>query len=107
MVRVVPDVVSPLTVTAIDLVTETYAPDYNEAAAYVVAIGGYIAAAMGWGGDFVKNMGISSFPWAAKKIYERVKGGAGARKMTYRRSGVSRYPGSASETEFRGRARLV
>lgn len=103
-IKMVPDLGAPVAVTAVDLITESYAPDYNEWAAYILAVGGYVGGWMGWGGDFTKNVGIASFPWAAKKLYERVKGGAGspARRMAFRRSAVSRYPGPASETPFQG-----
>ena len=102
-IRIVPDVGAPLAVVAVDLITETYAPDANEWISYVMAGGSYLAAGMGWGGDFIKNVGIASFPWAAKKIYDRVKGGAGASKLGFRaRSRVSRYPASASEAPFQG-----
>jgi hypothetical protein len=80
-IRMVPDLGAPVTVTAVDLITEATAPDYNEWASYVLAAGGYVSAFMGWGGDFAKNVGIASFPWAAKKIYERVRGGAASRSQ--------------------------
>lgn len=108
-IRVVPDLGAPLAVTAIDLATETWAPTWNEWAAYIAAGGGYLAAFMGWGGDFVKNVGIASFPWAAKKLYDRVKGGAASRassRMSFRRSPVSRYPAPATESQYAG-VRLV
>lgn len=104
-IRVVPDLGAPLAVVGVDLITETAAPNWNEWAAYIMAAGGYVGGWMGWGGDFVKNVGIASFPWAAKKIYERVKGGASSR-LGYRRAGVSRYPAPATKTPFEG-LRLV
>lgn len=103
----VEDIGAPLTVTAVDLITETAAPDWNEWIAYVMAGGSYLAGWMGWGGGFIKNVGIASLPWAAKKLYERVRGGAGSRASRFvRRSAVSRYPAPTMETEFAG-ARLV
>ena len=105
MIKWVPDLGAPLTVTAVDLIVETTAPDWNEWAAYIAAGGGYLSAFMGWGGDFTKNVGIASFPWAAKKVYERVKGGASSR-LNLRKSGVSRYPAPATKSPFEG-VRLV
>jgi len=110
-IRLVPDVGAPLAVTAVDLITETTAPDWNEWAAYIMAAGGYLGSFTGWGGDMVKNVGIASFPWAAKKIYERVRGGAGAgHRLAFRapvsRSSVSRYPAPATKSPFEG-TRLV
>lgn len=103
-IKMVPDLGAPLTVTAVDLITETAAPNWNEWASYILAAGGYLGGWMGWGGDFMKNVGIASFPWAAKKLYERVKGGAApvSRRLSYRASGVSRYPARALEEPFQG-----
>jgi hypothetical protein len=105
------DLGAPAVVTAVDLVTETVgtpAGQYNEAASYVVAAGSYAAALLGYGGDFVLNMGIAGFPWAAKNIYKRVKamtGTAGmpARAMAVRRvapAGIGRWPAPAQESPF-------
>lgn len=102
-IKLVPDVVAPVTVVAVDLITETVAEGkWNEWAAYILAAGGYASAFMGWGGDFMKNVGIASFPWAAKKIYDRVRGGAtsGSSRLAFRR--VSRYPAPATEGPFQG-----
>lgn len=108
-IKLVPDLGAPLTVTAADLISESYAPDYNEWIAYILAAGGYVSGWMGWGGDFMKNVGIASLPWAAKKIYDRARGGASARPMSRRlsfrssaRGPVSRYPAPAAESQFRG-----
>lgn len=103
-IKIVPDVVAPLAVTAVDLVTEATAPNWNEWASYICAVGGYLGGFMGWGGDMVKNFGIASLPWAAKNIYERVRGTAGASKrLNYRPvSKVSRYPAPAQEIPFQG-----
>ena len=103
-IRLVPDVGAPLAVTAVDLITETTAPDWNEWASYIMAIGGYLGASMGWGGDMVKNVGIASFPWAAKNIYNRVRGGVGAsRRLAFR---AARSPAPATKTPFEG-TRLI
>ena len=98
------DLGAPVAVTAVDLITEATQPTWNEWAAYILTVGGYIGGFMGCGGDFVKNMGIASFPWAGKKIYNRVVAPAASRssRMTLRKAGVSRYPGSAQEAPFQG-----
>ena len=104
-IRVVPDLGAPLAVTAVDLMTETWAPTWNEWTAYIAAVGGYLGGFMGWGGDFTKNVGIASFPWAAKKLYDRVRGGAVTRtsnRMSFRKGSVARYPAPAYETQFAG-----
>ena len=71
--KLVDDIMAPGLVTVVDLTSETVAPDWNEWLAYISAVGGYAAAFMGYGGDFAKNYGIASFPWAAKKLYTRIK----------------------------------
>lgn len=105
-IKIVNDVVAPLTVTAIDLGVESIAPNRNELASYILVAGAYLAASMGRGGDFVKNMGIASMPWAAKNIYNRARGISAqvSRRLSVRR--VSRYPAPYTEEPFGG-ARLV
>ena len=105
-IRMVPDLGAPVTVVAVDLITESYAPGYNEWAAYILAAGGYLAAGFNWGGDFMKNVGIASFPWAAKKIYDRARGGVPVARRATAFKRVARYPAPALETPFGG-VRLV
>jgi len=106
MIKVMEDVGAPLAVTAVDLITETTAPDWNEWTSYICAAGGYLGAWFGFGGDFMKNVGIASMPWAAKKIYNRVKGGTTKRAAYRPVSRISRYPAPANVPEFQG-ARLI
>jgi hypothetical protein len=75
------DVGVPLGVTVVDLLSESAAPASNEPIAYLAAGLGYIGAGMGFGGDAVKNMGIASFDWAGKHLYNRVKSMAGTKRM--------------------------
>ena len=102
-IRLIPDVGSPLTVVAVDLLAESFVPAQANYADYVMTIGGYLAGFMDWGGDYVKNIGVSSLPLTARKIYERVRGGMGVSRAGMRR--VARYPAPASESPF-GAARL-
>ena len=67
------DIGAPLAVVAVDLASESMAPQYNEALAYAAALGGGAAAYMNKGGDFAKNIMIAAIPWAAKKAYVRVR----------------------------------
>lgn len=96
------DLGAPLAVTAVDLVTETVKPEWNEWAAYACAALGYGGSYMGYGGQFVKNFGIASFPWAAKKVYERIKGAtsSGTSRGVRRLSKIARYPAPAYTDEF-------
>ena len=98
-IKIVPDVGAPVSVLGVELLAETYAPDYSEWATYLMAGGGYLGAAMGWGGPFLKNVGIAALPGAARKIYDRVRGGT-SRRMSLRR--VTRYPAPAEATPFQG-----
>lgn len=105
-IKMVPDLGAPLTVVAIDLAVESLAPNYSKWATGALAAGGYLAAWQGWGGDFVKNVGIAALPAFAKNVYDYVRGGASSRAthMSLRR--VARYPAPAQESPFGG-ARLV
>lgn len=99
------DIGAPVAVTVVDLFTETTQPTWNEWAAYAMAAGGYVGAFMNFGGDFTKNIGIASFPWAAKKLYERVRSTGGTSNLALRsvsRRSVSRFPAPAYSEEFAG-----
>jgi len=101
-IKLVEDVVAPVAVVAVDLITETAAPTWNEWASYIMAAGGYAGAMMNWGGPFLKNIGIASLPWAAKKLYNRIKTPAAAARQVTFRPAVSRYPAPANETNYQG-----
>lgn len=100
--RIVNDLVAPGLVTAIDLTSESVAPDWNEWLAYISAAAGYLGAFMGYGGDFVKNFGIASFPWAAKKLYTRIRAamGTGTTKPLTMRPVRSRTVSRSYQPEF-------
>ena len=100
MIRVVPDVGAPLAVAAVNIATRTAFPVQHDWFVYGMTALGYLAAWMDWGGDFVKQVGVSSLPLTADKIYDRVAGGAGASRLAMRK--VSRYPAPAREMEFKG-----
>ena len=76
MIRMVEDVAAPAAVAAADIITLEVAPDWNEWASYIIAAGGYVGGFMGFGGPFVKNLGVASFDWAARNLYQRIKGTA-------------------------------
>lgn len=103
-IKMVPDVGAPITVVAVDLLAESFIPTWAEYTDYIMTVGGYLAGWMGWGGDYVKNIGVASLPLTARKIYERVRGGTSSRATM--RSRVSRYPAPASQTPF-GTVKLV
>lgn len=104
-IRVVEDLVVPGAVVAADLASEKWFPTWNEWLAYIAAGGGYVASAMGYGGDMTKNAGIASLDWAARKLRDRFStmGVTGRSVAAYR--SVSRPAGSvaaAVKPEFRG-----
>lgn len=108
-IKMVPDLGAPLAVAAVNIVSRQSIPDYHDYIVYAMTAAGYVGGWMGWGGDFLKQMGVSSLPLTADKIYERVRGGATspARRVAFRRSAVSRYPAPATESEFRAGPKLT
>jgi len=103
------DIGAPLAVTAIDLAVESWRPQWNEYASYVTTLGAWIAHSMGYAkGDFVKNMAIAATPWAAKGIYQRIRGISGSAGSPRRlaMNQVSRWPAPLVERPFGG-ARMV
>lgn len=110
MIRLVPDVGAPAMVIGVDLLTQEYAPNYNELASYIMAGGAYIATGLGLvkggGGDFVKNIGIASAPLAARNIMDRIRqpvarrAGAGAQRLALRHTPVSQPVNRAYQPEF-------
>lgn len=99
MIRIVEDVGAPLTVAAVNIVGRTTIPQYHDWLVYGMTIVGYVGAWMRWGGDFVKQVGVSSLPLTADKIYERVRGGVGSR-LAFK--SVSRYPAPATKSPYEG-----
>lgn len=100
------DLGAPLAVTGLDLVVEASAPDWNNWAAYGTAGLAWLASGMGWSGDFVKNVAIASTPWAAKKLYQQVRGISSPVGTRLGMRKVSRYPAPLVEQPFGG-ARMV
>lgn len=101
--NIVEDFGAPLAVVAVDLGSETMAPQWNEWLSYGIVALGYLSDLVGIGpknNQFVKNLAIAATPWAAKNIYSRVKG------MTGVSGRASRWPAALVEQPFGG-ARLV
>ena len=71
------DVGAPITVIAVDMITAEVAPNWNEWVAYIMTALGYVGAGMGFGGNYVKNLGVASLPLTARNIRDRVRGGVG------------------------------
>ncbi len=105
-IRMASDVGAPLVVTAVNVVGRSVFPTYHDWLIYAMTGAGYLGAWMGWGGDFMKNIGVASLPLTAEKIYDRVAGTLAppvSKRLTMsKRSAVSRYPAPAREMEFQG-----
>lgn len=101
-IRMMEDVGAPLVVTAVNIVGRTTFPTYHDWVIYGMTALGYVGGWMGWGGDFVKQMGVASLPLSADKLYEKFK--SPVTRMGLR--SVSRYPAPASQSPFEG-IRLV
>lgn len=87
MIRVVDDVGAPLLVFAADWGTSgVTTAKYNRPVGIGLAAAGYILGGwLGYGGTFMKNVGIASFPWAANAIKSYIEGaGVGGRTSASR-----------------------
>lgn len=87
MINMVPDLAAPGAVALVNIVTKEAAPEWNEWAHYILTGIGYAAGFMGFGGGFVKNLGLASLSGTVDHIYNRVKGATVTRpasKMAYR-----------------------
>ncbi len=76
---------------------------------YGMAVGGYLCAAMNWGGKyngFLKNVGIAAAPLAMEKLYNQIKGTPATARVSRPLTRIARYPAPASEAPFQG-VRLV
>lgn len=98
-IRWVDDLGAPVAVAAVNIASRTGIPEYHDWIVYAMTIAGYVGGFMGWGGTFLKQVGVSSLPLTADKIYERVRGGVGGR-LAFR--SVSRYPAPATKTPYEG-----
>lgn len=102
-VRMVPDVGAPALVFGLDQLTKRAMPEYNEWITYIETVGGYLGAWMGWGGDFLKNVGVASLPATLNLITAKVAGGA-SQRLSFKK--VARYPAPAPVAPYQG-VRLV
>ena len=103
-IKIGPDVGAPLAVTAVNLVSDSIWPQYSKWITYGMTIVGYASGWFGWGGDFLKNVGVSSMPLTARSIYETIRTPAPvtSRAGVAFRGRASRYPGPAQEAPFQG-----
>ncbi len=74
-IKWLPDLGAPVVVTVVDMMTATLpaapagSPSWNSWASYAMTALGYAAAFLGYGGDFVKNVGIASAPKTLALLY--------------------------------------
>jgi len=85
-IKLMPDVGAPALVFVADWASSAYDEKatgfkLNRPVGIVLALAGYAGGMFNFGGDFVKNIGIASFDWAANAIvgYIKERGGASAR----------------------------
>jgi hypothetical protein len=89
-IKMIEDVGAPATVAVVSVITNELAPDWNEWAHYIMTGLGYIGGILGFGGGYVKNLGVASLDGTVQHIYTRVKGGVSSKasvptsKMTLR-----------------------
>jgi hypothetical protein len=87
-IKIVEDVAAPATVALVNIVTKEVAPDWNEWGHYILTGLGYVGALMGFGGGYVKNLGVASLSGTVDHIYNRVKGGVSSKvagsRLAYR-----------------------
>ena len=117
MIRIVDDVVSPAVVWGASWAAETADTKsaagsfkwYRPVGIGLAAVGYVLGGWLGYGGTFVKNLGIASFPWALNSIKSYIEeAGVSSRApaaMSVARR-VSRYPAEPYVKEFSG-TRLV
>lgn len=92
-IKPVEDLVAPGVVTLVNEVTLKSAPEYNEYACYGLTAIGYIAGGLGYGGTFVKNLGVASLPLTVRHLITRISSPTVSRsRMAYRPAAASRYP---------------
>lgn len=103
MIRWGSDLAAPVLVTVIDLAAETTMGNNSQWITYAMTAIGYLGAIANKGGDFVKNIGVSSLPLTGKRIYDAVRSpSTPVTKMAAVRGRVSRYPGTADAAPFAG-----
>jgi hypothetical protein len=98
----IPDLVAPAVVAIADQLTLSQAPTYNEYVCYGLTAVGYIAGFLGFGGAFVKNLGIASLPLTVRHLKTRLSTGVTGvgRTMSYRPAGVGRAIGQTTVPEY-------
>lgn len=90
------DLFAPGAVVAIDLITLEVAPEHNKLASYLMTGIGYGAAMLGFGGPFLKQMGVASLPLTARNVYEYVKTQGGTSRRSTSASRMALRPVSRS-----------
>lgn len=117
-IDIVNDVIPPVAVTAVEIFADPartsqtiMGQPLQRILNYVMTGGGYLAAAMGWGGkysDFLKKVAIASAPATLIGLYNSIAAPTTpatiSRPISMRR--VARYPGPASESPFQA-VRLI
>lgn len=101
-IKVIEDLGAPAAVAIVNIVTKEVAPEWNEWGHYIMTAIGYGAALLGFGGEFVKNIGVASLSGTVDHIYTRVKGGVSRApsRMAYRPAAVHQPVQRTYQPEF-------
>ena len=107
MIRVVEDVGAPALVWGADWATSTATTaQYNRPVGIGLVAAGYLLGGwLGYGGNFMKNIGIASFPWAANAIKSYIQEGTVQSRVGHgvsvrAKQRVTRAPAPAFVEEF-------
>lgn len=76
MIKLIDDIAGPIGVGILDMVLVAKKPTWNRSAAIASAAVGLIGGGVmrfGKGGNFLKQWGVASVPWAMQSIYAMVK----------------------------------
>ena len=103
MIKMVDDFGAPAVVALADIATSEKKESWNKPLGIGISAASYLLGGfMGIGGNFVKQMGVASFPWAAGSIYQYIKEAApiSARTSSKVSSRIGRYPAPAHAEGF-------
>lgn len=119
-INIIDDVLPPVAVTAVNIMAQKntsikfLGQNLQQGLNILMTVGGYMSAAMGWGGQYstaLKNLGMAAAPGVLISLYNKLGTPATPasiqsinRSITMNR--VSRYPGPAPETPYQN-IRLV
>lgn len=94
------DLGAPVAVAAVDIITKETKPEWNEYVSYGMAAAGYLSAVLGFGGEFMKQVGVAALPGAIANIYARVKSPAATERRASSRLSFAPVRSRVGQTTF-------